>query len=567
MIKKLIIALAVILTFSHCSDDDKTLAPAPEVSDVLIEGASGDNPLQIEEGETIMVSLILKEQSGVTYRWLLDGQEVGNTEKLTHKFDKVGSYKLAVVLTNEDGISTTKEIGTVTAVHQIPVITQFMLDGKEIVGEVGVTATSELSFSIVVEKAEGADYSWTINGTEIVDEKSMTLKYTLGLSGTLKVTLTNKDKVAVSKEIELVGPYKDGAFVFGTTNSALTFISETGVQTSEHNNLYEALNSGEKMGDGGINDFQIYNNKIYMLLPMISYQDQRGQLIVADAQTLKKIETITAEGFNSKTLGTIYNLNIVSDDKAYIGSNNIMSGNTSSVKVLDIKEKKMSDSSIEGTEGKMGTEGPSWARMLNLESHTLIACGAKLQVVSHATDKVDKTLSFEAGQVTDVLKGRNNKIYALVNGGENEAAFVATIDATTYEIENRTSLIYNSKSLKLKGGMGSSQAAVSPISDEIFFCVAGANSWSSNSEIYKYNYASKNVSLFVDATDAVSSSAINGYMGVDAKGTLFVPVSGEWTYQSESIIGYNIKSDGSDYKEYERLGQGEGNVMPTWMKR
>ncbi len=566
MIKKLIIALAVILTFSYCSDDDKTLAPAPEVSDVLIEGTSEDNPLQIEVGETITVSLVLKEKSDLTYSWLLDGKEVSNVEKMSHKFDEVGSYKLSVVLTNEDGVSTSKEIGTFTVVHQIPVITEFLLDGKVITGEVQVTATSELSFSIEAEKAEEVAYSWTINGNEIADEKKSTLKYTSGLSGTLMITLTNKDEVSVSKEVELIGPYKNGTFIFGTTNSALTFISEEGVQTTG-NNLYEVINAGDKMGSEGINDFQIYNNKIYMLIPTISYQDQRGQLVVADAQTLKKIETITADGFNPKNLGTIYNLNIVNENKAYIGSNHIMSGNISGVKVLDMKENKMSDSSIEGTEGKMGEAGPSWARMLNLGSHTIIACGTKVQVVNHTTDKVEKTLNFEAGQVTDVVKGRNNKVYALVNGAKDEGAFIAAINPETYEIESRTPLTYKTENLKLKGGMGSSQTAVSPVSDEIFFCVAGANSWSSNPEIYKYNYTTQSVNFFVDATDAASSTAINGYMGVDAKGILYVPLSGEWTYQSETIIGYNIKSDGTDYKEYKALGQGEGNVMPTWMKR
>ena len=566
MMKKLIYLLAFLVTFSACSDDEK--APAPEVSDVVIEGSTGEDPLRIEAGEPLSFSLKLQESANVTYSWLLDGKEVSTDTKYTFTPEKIGTYKLTVVVKNNDGVPTTKEIGTITVVYPIPVTTNLFC-GEEIAPEeIDVTASSELSFKVEAKKASDVTYYWIINGDTIKDQNEATLDYNLGLSGTLKVSLVNKDEVSVNKEIELVGPYKDGTYIFGTSYTGLCYIGKDGIQ--EKDNIFETVNPGQKLGDNGVNDFQIYNNKAYILVPTISSSDKRAQIVVADAQTMKKIKAISAESFTSAKLGTIYNLTIVNEDKAYIGSNNIFAKNTSSVRVFDMKERVVAEEAIEGTSGNFmaaPVEGPAWARMLNVGNHTLVACGGKIQVISHETDKVEQTINIEdAKQVADIVKGRDKNIYALVNSQTSGSpAFIAKINPETFTVESTTNMVYNNKNLSFNGGgTANSRTAISPVSDDILFSVAGAYSWSPSSEIYKYNYTSKEVTLFADVKNDSRATAINGYMGIDSKGTLIVPLSGAYSYQNEAIIAYDVKTGKLQETEYKRIG-GEGNAIPTWM--
>ncbi len=563
--KKFLLVLASVLVFYACSDNEKTFIPAPEITDVVIDGSSEDTPLRIELGETLSFSLNLKEQMDVTYSWLLDEKEVSTAEKFVFTPDKTGEYQLNVVLTNKDGIATPKEVGVIEVIHPIPVITGLFSEDKEISGEIEITATSKHSFEVKADKASDAIYYWLINGDTIQDANEPALEYDLGISGKLTVTIENKDNVSVSKDVELVGPYKNGVYIFGTSYTGLCFISEDGVQ--EKDNIYETVNEGEKLGDSGINDFVIYNNKVYILIPSISYSDKRAQIVVADAQTMKKIDAITATGFSSADLGTIYNLAIINENKAYIGSNKIAGGNISSVKVLDMKEKMMAEAEIEGTSGKIGSEGPAWARMLTIGERTLVACGPKVQVINNATDKVEKTIDFEAGQVVDIVKGRDNTIYALVNPkASGSPATIAAINKETFAVDTRTELAYNSKNITFNsGGMTNARVAVSPVSDDILFSVAGPNAWSSSSEIYKYNYTSQEVELFADVKNNARATAMNGYMGIDSKGILFVPLSGQYSYQNEAIIAYDVKTGDLLTTSYSRLKQGEGNVVPTWM--
>ncbi len=569
MIKKLVFVLVAFFAFYACSDDDKTQLPAPEVTDVVIEGSSSEeNPLQIELGESLSFSLDLKEQMDVAYSWILKDQEVSTAEKFTFTPEETGEYKLAVKMTNADGISSVKEIGVITVVHAIPVINNLLCDGEVVSGAIKVTATSELVFKVDAEKTDKATFYWIMNGDTIPNAKEATLDFKLGLSGTLSVAIVNPDDISTTQEAELVGPYKNGTFVFGTSYTGLCFIGEDGVQ--ENDNVYETINKGEKLGDNGVNDLQIYKNKVYFLIPSLSYSDKRAQIVVADAQTLKKIDVITATGFSSSDLGTIYNLAIINNDKAYIGSNLISAGNTSSVKVLDLKERVMADGVIEGTSGKMGTDGPGWARMLTLDKQTLVACGGKIQVINHETDKVEKTIDFKSGQVIDVIKGKDKKVYALVNAEKNsDPGFVATLNTETFAIESEEKMIYNETNISFNGGgmgMTNSRVAVSPVTDEIFFSVAGASAWSPSSEIYKYNYTSKKMDLFADAKKDSRASAINGYMGVDSQGILLVPLSGAYSYQNEDIVAYDIKT-GDKIANHKRLKQGEGSAYPTWLSR
>ena len=149
--------------------------------------------------------------------------------------------------------------------------------------------------------------------------------------------------------------------------------------------LYQELN-GETIGDGGLNDLSICNGKIYLLTP--SSASSRAQIVECDAQTLKKERVITAEGFNTSSLGEIYNLLAVSTDKFYVGNNNSGANNVSGVNVLTVQpDGQNTFVPLSGTSGSIGVDGPCWSRMLKVGKNVYIGCGNKLKVFDSETDK------------------------------------------------------------------------------------------------------------------------------------------------------------------------------------
>lgn len=563
MIKRLFFCLSLVFVLFACSDSDKPLLPAPEITEVLVNGAKIESSMSLEIGESAHFTVRLANDMDVNYSWLQDDKEVSTDKEFTFKAEKLGQYRFTLVLTNLDKVTTNKDLGTIYVISPTPVIKNLFSDGEPIVKELMVSAESKLVFTAEVEKAANASYFWILNGDTLQNKNALTLDYDLGLSGVLRFAAVNSENISATKDIVLEGPYLKGSFIYGTTATGLSFIHENGKE--EVDNLFMQINKGVNLGSEGINDMQIFKNKLYILSPTISYADRRAQIVVADAQTLKLIEIITAKGFSSTELGSIYNMTIVDDEKAYIGSNDIKAGNISSVKVLDLKKKILEVAPISGTSGELGTVGPAWARMLSLSGHTMIACGSKIQVVDHATDLVVKTLDFAAGQVVDVVMAKNKKIYALVNAkSDSESSFFAEIDPLTFASDIKIPATHNGSNIRFKGGqMANARTAVSPVSSELFFTVAGSNPWSSNPNIYKFNYDTKIVSLFVDVNDVASASGINGYMGVDGTGKLIVPLSGEWSYTNEEIIALDIVNGKLLRNDYKSIS-GEGNVLTTW---
>lgn len=448
---------------------------------------------------------------------------------------------------------------------------ELLKDGEIIDGSIEVDAKSILNLSVVTNfDTEIKTYEWILNGEPIDGAVDKEYKFALGLSGVLKVLVELEDSRTASAEIKLVGPFKDGTFFFGTTEESLSFMSSD--TKFYDNNVYDLVN-GKYQGKGGINDMQIFNNKLYILSP--SSASQKAQLAIVDAQTLKEIDVVTAEHFNARELGEIYNLLVISDEKAYIGHNKSSSGNISGVRVLNIKEKTFSSADLDGTSGKLGVDGPAWARMKYANGKAFIACGSKIQVLDTTTDAVIKTIELHKDrQVVDLLSAKDKtKLYALVNGEEDKsnpmwlmgygsgtttpASFVE-IDLSDFSI-SETELILDNKEIKIKGGLGASFSIGSPIANEIYF-----SDKDDNTLIYKFNIDDKSISVFVNTTEDTNATGLNGYMGIDNNGVLYIPYSGKYSYQNESIISFDTNSGKLINKDIETM-PGEANALSTAM--
>ncbi len=556
-------SLAVI-SFS-CKDD----LPLPEINNVEIEGGETvDGKVKITVGENLTFSLKIANVDINKYEWYVDNELVNSSEKFKFTPEKRGEYKISVKVYNGDGAVTEKAIGEIQVIDPAPLIESFTVENKAVEDIIEVPYIPDsVVFRVKSSNVEIAGYKWLYNEEEIEDASVDTLKMLPKYSGKLKVVLTNLDGVTTEQEVGIEGAFKEGLFLFGTTTIGLSFYdpdTETFFRGKD-GDIYQQINK-EVLGDGGINDFFIYNNKIYLLVP--TSKEKKARVVIADAQTLAKIDIITAENFNTQTLGEIYNLAIIDDDKAYIGNNKSISGNISGVRVLNMKDKTLSEP-IEGTAGKLGVEGPAWSRMLKVGNDVMVGCGSKIQIIDGNTDKVKKTIEIDKDrQIVDIVKGKDKNIYALVAGKVDKSSAtwlwnpvattspsVVKIKSEDYSVAGENELLIDGKGITIKSGLQHANTTVSLKSDDIYFVEGG---WSSN-KVYVYNYTSGVVKEFTDKSGKSGLlSYFSGYMGTDKEGNVFIPT----TNYTRSSVG-KFGQFGSYSEETYRVN-GDANVISTY---
>lgn len=550
-----------------CTDD--VVSPEPEVSNVEISGASPvGGKLQVTSGESVVFAVKCENTEISGYEWFVNDVSRSKETRFTFTAGERGTYVVKVRLTSSDNVSKEQEVGIVRVVDKAPVIEKVTFSDVPVEGSVDVVVGSPAKFTVTSTNVEILGYQWTVNGAVVEDAHSSTyqLKDSVGVFA-VNVAVFNRDSVSASTgfTVNISGPYKEGLLFYGTTSEGLAFFNPRNEGTFYADNLFKTIN-GTNIGSGGVNDLYVSGNKLYLLTPTSA--SKRAQVVVCDAQTLVKQEIITADGFNPDQLGQIYNLVVVSKDKAYIGYNRSNAGNVSGVRVLDMKNKTFSATDIPGTGGKLGVEGPAWSRMLKTGKNIWVGCGSKLQVIDSTTDAVVKTIEIDAKrQITDIVKGRDGKVYALVAGSADKSspawlwgpsyttpASVVCVDPKTFAYTEDQILI-DGKKTDIGGGLENASACASLTGDEIFFKASGF----STSKVYRYNYKTKETSLFVSVDGSISK-----YMATDKDGYLYVPLVISYAYVEVSV--YRI-SDGTEMKETEgkmdRIN-GDGGICSTY---
>lgn len=99
-----------------CSDEEGMIIPAPEISGI-------EEEYTIPEGYQLVLSPIVANNEQASYRWLLDGNEVGNTLSYTFSSELPGRFNLVLEVTNEGGKAQKEVIITVTAKVSDPEVT------------------------------------------------------------------------------------------------------------------------------------------------------------------------------------------------------------------------------------------------------------------------------------------------------------------------------------------------------------------------------------------------------------------------------------------------------------
>ena len=570
--------LFVASVFASCSKDDGL--PAPVVSNFSVTWNSGVGS-DVVVGSVVTYTVKCENVEIVRYEWSVNGtvnsEANGPTFALTPA--QRGEYSVKVVLYNADGGATTQEFMTLTVKDPAPALTILCGDTQlENGGSIDVEV-SEGTLPVVLNTGdvEISEYKWTLNGTAL---ENQTKEYTLDLthSGTnaFEVEVINRDQLSttVSFTVRVNGPFKAGLWFYGTTTEGIAFF-DPAQHLFYQDHLYQELN-GEAIGAGGLNDLSICNGKIYLLTP--TSESSRAQIVECDAQTLKKERVITAEGFNTGSLGEIYNLLAVSSDKFYVGNNNSGANNVSGVNVLTVQpDGQNTFVPLAGTSGSIGVDGPCWSRMLKVGQNVYIGCGNKLKVFDSETDKeLTSIMIAEDRQIADVVRGRDGNVYALVAGAMaktgywlwgmepfTSSASVLTIDPQTFvytDVYTETPILIDGQQIDVNAGLEGAGTCASLTSDEIFFKGGGGYS---TTKVYKFNYKTGVTSLFVDIADKSLFSMVSKYMATDPEGHLYVPT----TNYSEVVIGVFDIATGAQLNDVQNeIGaiKGDGGIFSTY---
>lgn len=345
------------------------------------------------------------------------------------------------------------------------------------------------------------------------------------------------------------GPYASGIIYYGTSAEDLAFYDPATRQYSA-GNIFSKVNRQTVGADGwtgGINDVCIYKGKAYFLTPNTSETGEnagKARIAVADAETFKLQKAVYADGFDMATLGNIYNMAVVNENKFYVTYNS--ASNISGIRVLKVNPisgDATLSGDIEGAAGAIGVDGPvTFQRMLRHANWVVAPCGSKIQFINTGTDRVDaaKTIQKDARRhVTDIVKGRDGYIYALVagkqdkgqdwlwgagaTGPESDCSVVKINPSTMREMEevfmqmdqNDPEYVEDTP-LRMRSSMESNGAVASLTTDEILFNVGKPYK---PTQVYAYNFKTKQT-RFVFKTPEMS---VSKYMAADKAGNVYVP--------------------------------------------
>lgn len=394
---KLSLLLSVFLiSLSSCSDTENTLPP----SLTLTSDLTGNAVVNGRSATFKITAISLAEIESI--KWILDGNEVGNTEEITLQINGEGNHLLVVNVKNIAGTSckainfnaTPKELATATILTSIK-NKGTVLKGKDLTFTANIESTTDNTFRWILNGSEvSKDAEYVFNGSEYGDQE-------------LTLEITNEDGVSNTPFLfRVVGPYGSGIFVLNegnmsSENGFVNFINNKGVQ---HRKAYLEVN-GRPLGNT-VQNMYVNDEHIYFIC-------QNGNRMGGDMLVMANAQTLEQEGgFNDELSNLSWPTHVVAVDPehVYIRDNKGVSIFNTINKELTFVE---------------GTNGAAKNQMVAINDKVYVMARNNVLVLNNGS--VENTIEMGAS-VSGLIKSFDNNLWVAVKSSPNK---IVKIDSTT----------------------------------------------------------------------------------------------------------------------------------------
>lgn len=389
-----------------------------------------------------------------------------------------------------------------------------------------VNATTKLKFKAELSSNE-EDYSiaWILNGDTLA--KGLEQSYDLeGRSGTFKAVLISNQTQVDEKTVELVGPYKNGSFIYNKTSledipegGKLAFISEIPelvLPKLENSNLFIEANPDQT--NATFRSVISVNNKLYIV--------QSANIEIADAQTLKSIQSVK---------------NVQAEEVALINSKHLLVRTARGILTVNL-----SNGEETNTIALQAEANPT--QMAVLKDYTAIAAENNILFIAHGKLEEHAKISFgDNNFVSNIMTGNDGYLYAFVKGEnpnvteEHQASFVK-IDPIKLEIIQTTSI--EAEYLAEENDIENLFVAKSLEKDIFYFAEASEDKGLINLYSMKYN---GEYSLLTSIVDDFDYFQLAGYMSI-SNHLLYIPIQDGSGNNSMTKV-FNLESN--EYLNYD----------------
>ena len=260
-----------------------------------------------------------------------------------------------------------------------------------------------------------------------------------------------------------------------TENGSLIFITP---DKQVLNNLYFTMN-GRRLGNSA-QDIFIKDGKIYIISQNGGTSatgttfDSDGRLIVANAETMKKIE-----GYNDE-LSTLS----MPSHVAVLDNENVFIRDTKGVHIFNTTTKELNLIA--------GTRGAAKNRMAVANGKVFVIASKKIFVLEANRLNIAHTMEMSAN-ISGLLRAKDGNLWVSTTGTPNK---IAKVSSTTYEVIKENEI----KEGKLGAGWGATPG-ITAKGDTLYYSNAGTT-------IYRHIFSTEESKMMIDAKTVVPNSGM-----------------------------------------------------------
>ncbi|HHU25972.1 MAG TPA: hypothetical protein GXZ56_05055 [Bacteroidales bacterium] len=320
--KILLLTSFLALLIGSCKEDE--ILPNPPV----ISGIEAE--YTIIEGETLLLKPTVENSENAIYRWLLDGEEVGNRLEYTFLASSTGDYMVVLTVTNKGGADEKRATIKVLEKEQPPYIGALQ-------EEYAITVGDDLLLSPEFVGSGDITVEWILNDKVVSTAKEY--KFTAAEEGEYKLLLKATNKGGTTeKEVLIIVTKKGDAPVISNLKEAYTVAPGIALElqpsvASDTEVTYSWLLNSEEVATTPQYTFKASRAGSYQLLLRV----------INDNGTSEKKTTITVETRtqNLKTsIHTILPIEFLAFEAIPEGLNLVVTKSPSSLYRVSIGEKQ-----------------------------------------------------------------------------------------------------------------------------------------------------------------------------------------------------------------------------------